>query len=323
MTIYLEQRCSGYIFIYTIMLKKKILGAKVLDTNGFVQATRLITPNNAGKNHQLGDIYSANAIDEKISQIEVGDNTDISELKVAIAENKTAISDEQIRAQQQETSINELVQLINQQLQHAIKGIKLNVTKYSDSGDEATLVLSRGRFDVNNDKPVTSTVKLDFSQMHQDFSDKIAAERESRHSLEEKANKLEKQIEALTDGLHITGEYNKDGNYLNLILWRPDVGDNVINDKAWKLDKYESGSFYDEVMVNEYQAGRTTATNHWVPESTSSINLSDIIDTNDLVSSDTDTITTKDGKTSIKTKTLSKDDVQKMIDDTVNKENNK
>lgn len=305
------------------MLKKKILGAKVLDTNGFVQATRLITPNNAGKNHRLGDIYSANAIDEKISQIEVGDNTDISELKVAIAENKTAISDEKIRAQQQETSINELVQLINQQLQHAIKGIKLNVTAYSESGDEATLVLSRGRFDVNNDKPVTSTVKLDFSQMHQDFSHRIAAEREKRYSLEKKANKLEKQIEALTDGLHITGEYDKNANHLNLILWRPDIGDDVINDKAWGLYKYESGSFYDEVMVNEYQAGRTTATTHWVPESTSSIKLSDIIDTDDLVSSDTDTITTKDGKTSIKTKTLSKDDVQKMIDDTVNKENNK
>lgn len=305
------------------MLKKKILGAKVLDTNGFVQATRLITPNSAGKNHQLGDIYSANAIDEKISQIEVGDNTDISELKIAIAENKTAISDEKIRAQQQETSINELVQLINQQLQHAIKGIKLNVTAYSDSGDEATLVLSRGRFDVNNDNPVTSTVKLDFSQMHQEFSDRIAEERESRHKLEERANKLEKQIEALTDGLHITGEYDKFGNYLNLILWRPDVGDDVIDDKAWELNEYESGSFKDEVLDNWGYVGIGRATTHWVPESTSSIKLSDIIDTNDLVNSDTDTITTKNGKTSIKTNTLSKDDVQKMIDDTVNKENNK
>lgn len=322
MTIYLEQRCSGYIFIYTIMLKKKILGAKVLDTNGFVQATRLITPNNAGKNHQLGDIYSANAIDEKISQIEVGDNTNISQLKVAIAENKTAISDEKIRAQQQETSINELVQLINQQLQHAIKGIKLNVTKYSDSGDEATLVLSRGRFDVNNDEPVTSTVKLDFSQMHQDFSDRIAAERESRHSLEKKADKLETQIDALQRGLHIAGEYNKYNNTLTILLWRPDFGDNKINDAAWDRDDNDAYSYHQEVETT-YSETTMVATDHWVPTSRTEINLSDIIDTNDLVNSDTDTITTKDGKTSIKTNTLSKDDVQKMIDDTVNKENNK
>ena len=308
MTIYLEQRCSGCIFIYTIMLKKKILGAKVLDTNGFVQATRLITPNNAGKNHQLGDIYSANAIDEKISQIEVGDNTDISELKVAIAENKTAISDEKIRAQQQETSINELVQLINQQLQHAIKGIKLNVTKYSESGDEATLVLSRGRFDVNNDKPVTSTVKLDFSQMHQGFS--------------EKTYKLETQIDALQRGLHIAGEYNKYNNTLTILLWRPDFGDEVINDGAWEGDDNDAYSYHQEVETTHRET-TMVATDHWVPISRTEINLSDIIDTNDLVNSDTDTITTKDGKTSIKTNTLSKDDVQKMIDDTVNKENNK
>ena len=61
------------------MLKKKILGAKVLDTNGYVQATRLITPTNneseaaeikslfnqgsSKPSHQLGDIYNANMVD--------------------------------------------------------------------------------------------------------------------------------------------------------------------------------------------------------------------------------------------------------------------
>ena len=66
------------------MLKKKILGAKMLDTNGYVQATRFITPTNneseaadvkrlfnqgASKPaHQIGDIYNANMVDAIIAR---------------------------------------------------------------------------------------------------------------------------------------------------------------------------------------------------------------------------------------------------------------
>lgn len=71
------------------MLKKKILGAKVLDTNGYVQATRLITPTNleseaaeikrlfdqgsSKPSHQLGDIYNANMIDIVARSVSQGD----------------------------------------------------------------------------------------------------------------------------------------------------------------------------------------------------------------------------------------------------------
>lgn len=71
------------------MLKKKILGAKVLDTNGYVQATRLITPtNNESESaeikrlfnqgtskpaHQIGDIYNANMVDILAKAISQGD----------------------------------------------------------------------------------------------------------------------------------------------------------------------------------------------------------------------------------------------------------
>lgn len=73
-----------FYFIYLNMLKKKILGAKVLDTNGYVQATGFITPTNneseaadvkrlfnqgASKPaHQIGDIYNANMVDVIVSQ---------------------------------------------------------------------------------------------------------------------------------------------------------------------------------------------------------------------------------------------------------------
>ena len=66
------------------MLKKKILGAKVLDTNGYVQATRFITPTNNESEaadvkrlfnqgvskpaHQIGDIYNANMVDAIIAR---------------------------------------------------------------------------------------------------------------------------------------------------------------------------------------------------------------------------------------------------------------
>ena len=71
------------------MLKKKILGAKVLDTNGYVQATRLITPTNNESEaaeikrlfnqgtskpaHQIGDIYNANMVDIVAKAISQGD----------------------------------------------------------------------------------------------------------------------------------------------------------------------------------------------------------------------------------------------------------
>ena len=73
-----------FYFIYLNMLKKKILGAKVLDTNGYVQATRPVTPTNneseaadvkglfnqgASKPaHQIGDIYNANTVDAIIAR---------------------------------------------------------------------------------------------------------------------------------------------------------------------------------------------------------------------------------------------------------------
>lgn len=71
------------------MLKKKILGAKVLDTNGYVQATRLITPTNneseaaeikrlfnqgtSKPSHQIGDIYNANMVDIVAKAVSQGD----------------------------------------------------------------------------------------------------------------------------------------------------------------------------------------------------------------------------------------------------------
>ena len=66
------------------MLKKKILGAKVLDTNGYAQATRLITPTNLESEaaeikrlfnpvHQIGDIYNGNMVDIVAKAVSQGD----------------------------------------------------------------------------------------------------------------------------------------------------------------------------------------------------------------------------------------------------------
>lgn len=88
------------------MLAKKILGAKVLDTNGYVQATRLITPTNSEKEtaeikqlfnqgtskpaHQLGDIYSANMIDVVARAVSQGDSQLESEVKAEKSERLAA-----------------------------------------------------------------------------------------------------------------------------------------------------------------------------------------------------------------------------------------
>lgn len=90
------------------MLKKKILGAKVLDTNGYVQATRLITPTNneseaaeikrlfnqgsSKPSHQLGDIYNANMVD--IVAKAVSDMTsDISNINITLGKQTVVTTD--------------------------------------------------------------------------------------------------------------------------------------------------------------------------------------------------------------------------------------
>ena len=90
------------------MLKKKILGAKVLDTNGYVQATRLITPTNleseaadvkrlfnqgsSKSSHQLGDIYNANMVD--IVAKAVSDMTsDISNINTTLGKQTVVTTD--------------------------------------------------------------------------------------------------------------------------------------------------------------------------------------------------------------------------------------
>lgn len=90
------------------MLKKKILGAKVLDTNGYVQATRLITPTNleseaadvkrlfnqgtSKQSHQLGDIYNANMVD--IVAKAVSDMTsDISNINTTLGKQTVVTTD--------------------------------------------------------------------------------------------------------------------------------------------------------------------------------------------------------------------------------------
>lgn len=90
------------------MLKKKILGAKVLDTNGYVQATRLITPTNneseaaeikrlfnqgsSKPSHQLGDIYNANIVD--IVAKAVSDMTsDISNINITLGKQTVVTTD--------------------------------------------------------------------------------------------------------------------------------------------------------------------------------------------------------------------------------------
>lgn len=88
------------------MLTKKILGAKVLDTNGYVQATRLITPTNTESDkaeirqlfnegsskpsHQLGDIYSANMIDVIARAVSQGDAQLDSQVNAEAASRKEA-----------------------------------------------------------------------------------------------------------------------------------------------------------------------------------------------------------------------------------------
>ena len=82
------------------MLKKKILGAKVLDTNGYVQATRLITPTNFESEaadakrlfnqgtskpaHQIGDIYNANMVDVIARAVSQDDSHAINALRKEI-----------------------------------------------------------------------------------------------------------------------------------------------------------------------------------------------------------------------------------------------
>lgn len=86
------------------MLKKKILGAKVLDTNGYVQATRLITPTNNESEaaeikrlfnqgtskpaHQIGDIYNANMVDIVAKAVSQGDAQLNDQINAEIATRK-------------------------------------------------------------------------------------------------------------------------------------------------------------------------------------------------------------------------------------------
>lgn len=68
------------------MLKKKILGAKVLDTNGYVQATRLVTPVKQSGKYQLGDILNADAVDQIVSKAIEEHGVDVQKLQDNIKE---------------------------------------------------------------------------------------------------------------------------------------------------------------------------------------------------------------------------------------------
>ena len=155
------------------MLKKKILGAKVLDTNGYVQATRLITPTNNEReaaeikrlfdqgsskpSHQLGDIYNANMVDILARAISQGD----AQLNDQInAETETRKEED-----------NKLSERINQE----IKDRKQAIVDLVNGAPEAFDTLKEISDYIAEDKDFAAAIVNSLTNLNKEISDSTSA----------------------------------------------------------------------------------------------------------------------------------------------------
>ena len=202
------------------MLKKKILGAKVLDTNGYVQATRLVTPVKQSGKYQLGDILNADAVDQIVSKAIEEHGVDVQKLQDNIKESVDNAKKEIVAGASEDYD--------------TMKEVADYIIKHK--GEYATLstTVSNISTDVNNYKSTTNesinTVKKDLTN---EVSRAKTAEEANTSSIQVEVNRAKaaeaankeaiSTVKSTIQGITINGSYNKDTNKLTINLVIPGV----------------------------------------------------------------------------------------------------
>ena len=245
------------------MLKKKILGAKVLDTNGYVQATRLITPTNLESEaaeikrlfdqgtskpvHQIGDIYNANMVDIVAKAVSQGD-----------AQLNDQVNAETATRKEED---NKLSERINQE----IKDRKQAIIDLVNGAPEAFDTLKEISDYISEDK---------------DFAAAIV------NSLTKETNRAKSAEEALRSLIEST-ELS--------ILQKAIIG--------MQSSSYDKNT---NALTQTFVRGDGTTLEY-------TINLGDVVDSNDIENSDSTTMQYNNGKISTSVNTIGVDDVDTLF----------
>lgn len=244
------------------MLKKKILGAKVLDTNGYVQATRLITPTNleseaaeikrlfnqgsSKPSHQLGDIYNANMVDIVAKAVSQGDAQLNDQVNAEIATRKE--------------EDNKLSERINQE----VKDRKQAIVDLINGAPEAFDTLKEISDYIASDKDFAAAI---VNSLTKETNRAKSAEEDLRSLIDKGLSILQKAIIGMQ-----SSSYDKNTNTLTQTFVRGDG------------------------TTLEY-----------------TINLGDVVDSNDIENSDSTTMQYNNGKISTSVNTIGVDDVDALF----------
>lgn len=245
------------------MLKKKILGAKVLDTNGYVQATRLITPTNleseaaeikrlfnqgsSKPSHQLGDIYNANMVDIVAKAVSQGD-----------AQLNDQINAETATRKEED---NKLSERINQEIKDRKQAI----------------------VDLVNGAPEAFDTLKEISDYIAEDKDFAAAIVNSLTKETNRAKSAEEALRSLIESIDLS------------ILQKAIIG--------MQSSSYDKNT---NTLTQTFVRGDGTTLEY-------TINLGDVVDSNDIENSDSTTMQYNNGKISTSVNTIGVDDVDALF----------
>lgn len=292
------------------MLKKKILGAKVLDTNGYVQATRLITPTNleseaaeikrlfnqgsSKPSHQLGDIYNANMVDIVAKAVSQGD----AQLNDQVNAETAARKEED----------NKLSERINQE----IKDRKQAIVDLVNGAPEAFDTLKEISDYIASDKDFASAIVNSLSKETQRATN---AENTIKTDLETEIDRAKTRELSISDA--VVKETKDRTDAINAL--RKEINDLVSNIESSIISK--SNAIMSAAIVSmqssTYNKDTNILTQTFVRGDGSTLqyntDLTSMIDSNDIKNSESTTMNYSNGKISTSVNTIGVDDVDTLF----------
>lgn len=285
------------------MLKKKILGAKVLDTNGYVQATRLITPTNnesedaeikrlfnqgsSKPSHQLGDIYNANMVDIVAKAVSQGD-----------AQLNDQINAETATRKEED---NKLSERINQE----IKDRKQAIVDLVNGAPEAFDTLKEISDYIAEDKDFAAAIVNSLSKETQRATN---AESSLKTDLETEIDRAKARELSISDA--VVKETKDRTDAINAL--RKEINDLVSNTESSILSKA-----IVSMQSSTYNKDTNILTQTFVRGDGSTLqyntDLTSIIDSNDIKNSESTAMNYSNGKVSTSVNTIDTNDLKSLF----------
>lgn len=287
------------------MLKKKILGAKVLDTNGYVQATRLITPTNSESeaaeikrlfnqgssrpSHQLGDIYNANMVDIVAKAVSQGD-----------AQLNDQVNAETATRKEED---NKLSERINQE----VKDRKQAIADLINDAPKAFDTLKEISDYIASDKDFASAIVNSLSKETQRATN---AESTIKTDLETEIDRAKARELSISNA--VVKETKDRTDAINAL--RKEINDLVSNTESSILSKA-----IVSMQSSTYNKDTNILTQTFVRGDGSTLqyntDLTSMIDSNDVKNSESTTMNYSNGKLSTSVNTIDTNDVKSLFNE--------